>query len=345
MEARVASVLMASRAAWRQVAPRRRPRFARRRRGEVESTGTRATVAPSTVLRAGEGETVGGSAEGRYQDGIQQPTAERLVEVPKISCQEYIKAVKDVPQERISERSARRASAAHSGADTDYEGRVRGAQNCPSGTDSGDSRGGDAGHTSERVQQLTAEQIGEVPQIREETVEIVKNTLQERISERSEAINVPKISRMGSVEVVKTSPEVRISARSQFIGVPKTSCQRSVEAVKGISQERSPKRRCELSEVTVVTETSSQYLWLRTLEQFLEETRHESLSRFPWRPPSFGCEHCFFQAMDVPALVMPSCQSGATSPSFLNTVKQTSELDSPERGRSGVPRSGNRRPS
>ena len=32
-----------------------------------------------------------------------------------------------------------------------------------------------------------------------------------------------------------------------------------------------------------MTETSSQDLWLRTLEQFLDETRHESLSRFQER--------------------------------------------------------------
>ena len=61
----------------------------------------------------------------------------------------------------------------------------------------------------ERVQQCTAEQIGDVPQFRKETVEKgdakVNTTLQERISERSEAIKVPKISRQGSVEVVKTT--------------------------------------------------------------------------------------------------------------------------------------------
>ena len=39
----------------------------------------------------------------RYQDGLQQPTAERVVEVPKISCQECIEALKGVPQERSSE--------------------------------------------------------------------------------------------------------------------------------------------------------------------------------------------------------------------------------------------------
>ena len=42
------------------------------------------------------------------------------------------------------------------------------------------------------MQQLTAEQIGDV---QEETVEVVKTALEERNSERSEAIKVPKISR------------------------------------------------------------------------------------------------------------------------------------------------------
>ena len=46
------------------VLQRRQARVAKRRRGEVVSTGTRATVAPSTVPRAGVGGTAGGSAEG-----------------------------------------------------------------------------------------------------------------------------------------------------------------------------------------------------------------------------------------------------------------------------------------
>ena len=46
-------------------------------------------------------------------------------------------------------------------------------------------------------------------------------------------------------------------------------------------QERSSKRRFEKSEVIKLTETASQdQIWLRTLEQFLDETRHESHSRF-----------------------------------------------------------------
>ena len=37
--------------------------------------------------------------KGRYQDGIQQPTAERDVEVPIILCQEFFEALKGVSQE------------------------------------------------------------------------------------------------------------------------------------------------------------------------------------------------------------------------------------------------------
>ena len=63
----------------------------------------------------------------------------------------------------------------------------------------------DAVTPRERVQQRSAEKIGDVPQSPEETVEVVKTALQELISERSEAIEVPKISRQRSVEVVKTA--------------------------------------------------------------------------------------------------------------------------------------------
>ena len=60
----------------------------------------------------------------------------------------------------------------------------------------------------ERVQQRTAEQIGDVPQLLEETVEVVNATLQERISERSEAIKVPKISRQGSASFTRSQSRV-----------------------------------------------------------------------------------------------------------------------------------------
>ena len=109
------------------VLPRLRARAARRRRGEVNPTGTRATVAPSTAPRAGDPEMMEQLVEvpkGRYQDGIQHRTAQQIValpapvlaiperiseqcevvDVPKISSQERVEAVKSIPQERISER-------------------------------------------------------------------------------------------------------------------------------------------------------------------------------------------------------------------------------------------------
>ena len=49
----------------------------------------------------------------RYQGGIQQPTAKRVVEVPKISCQEYVEALEGVPQERISEENYEVHNIAH----------------------------------------------------------------------------------------------------------------------------------------------------------------------------------------------------------------------------------------
>ena len=68
----------------------------------------------------------------------------------------------------------------------------------------------------------------------EETVQEVKTALQERISERSEAIKVPKISLQRSVEVVKTTSQERISARrtvEQYLDV-------SAEVDKNVLQER-----------------------------------------------------------------------------------------------------------
>ena len=112
----------------------------------------------------------------------------------------------------------------------------------------------------------------EVPKIsRQESVEVVRSVPQDPISERSQVINVPEIPCRENAEVVKSITLDRISERMGIIEVPEISCQRSVEAVRSIFQERSPERRCEQSEVIKVTETSS---------QDLDETGHESLSRF-----------------------------------------------------------------
>ena len=53
---------------------------------------------------------------------------------------------------------------------------------------------------------------------------------------------VVSYSGQDSVEVVKNVPQERISERGEAIEVPKTSRQRSVEAVKSISQERGVNR-------------------------------------------------------------------------------------------------------
>ena len=72
-------------------------------------------------------------------------------------------------------------------------------------------------------QQLTAEQIGDVPQFRDEAVEVDKTALEERISERSEVIKVPKISRQGSVTesaLTESSGEFHEVAKSSLDARP-----------------------------------------------------------------------------------------------------------------------------
>ena len=107
------------------------------------------------------------------------------------------------------------------------------------------------------------------------------------------------------VEVVKNIPQEQMFERTgEQIGVieiPKISGQEGVEAVENIPQERIPVRRCEQSEVIGVTKISShgpsllrmveQMVdvtkisdlggegWQRTVKQFLDDTRHERMSR------------------------------------------------------------------
>ena len=89
------------------------------------------------------------------------------------------------------------------------------------------------------------------------------------------------------VDLVRLVQQERVQRRTAEV---------AVDVVELVSQERvqqraaeqiedAPQFRAEISEaveVTEVTVTSSQDPWLRTLEQFLDETRHESFSRF-WR--------------------------------------------------------------
>ena len=73
------------------------------------------------------------------------------------------------------------------------------------------------------VPQGSAQQIGDVRQLLEETVKVVNTALQERISERSEAIKVPKISRQGSAtesELTESSGEFHEVAKSSLDARP-----------------------------------------------------------------------------------------------------------------------------
>ena len=124
-----------------------------------------------------------------------------------------------------------------------------------------------------------------------------------------------------TVEVGMLVPHERVQQRTaeQFEDAPQHP-EETVETVISVSHERVQQRAAEQAEdwpqfptevveaveVTEVTETSSQDLWLRTLEQFFDETRHQSPSRLrergrklrvfgvghSWeeRLPSFGCE-------------------------------------------------------
>ena len=61
----------------------------------------------------------------------------------------------------------------------------------------------------------------------------VESILQKRVSERSQVIDVPRVSCRGSVEVVKSVPQERLPGRmgklSRGIEAPEIPCQESVE--------------------------------------------------------------------------------------------------------------------
>ena len=65
----------------------------------------------------------------------------------------------------------------------------------------------------------------EVPMISRQDVGVVKTTPQERISERSQVIEVPKTWRLGTAEVVTSVPQEQTSERmgehSWSVEVPK----------------------------------------------------------------------------------------------------------------------------
>ena len=134
----------------------------------------------------------------RYQDGIQQPTAKRVVEVPKISCQEYIEALEGVSQERVSEEKFEMHKIAH----------------------------------PERILEKDSAQIG-VPRVRvqqrraeQEILEIFENFPLERISERTQIVDGPV------PQIAKETPGVvglalRIRAKPKLHKKPRETCKSS----------------------------------------------------------------------------------------------------------------------
>ena len=139
-------------------------------------------------------------------------------------------------------------------------------------------------------------------------VEAVKIVCQERISEtmceQLGVVEVPKKSSQESVGIVKIILQEQMSERTReqirVIEVPKVSGQESVVVVTIVPQERISERMGEQSEVIDVTKISSQgpsllriveqmiYVtkisdldqgWQRTVKHFLDDTRHEPISR------------------------------------------------------------------
>ena len=133
-----------------------------------------------------------------------------------------------------------------------------------------------------------------MPQIAKETVGVVGLAPRERMQQRTVDAPTPQVL-AETVEVGRLVLHERVQQRiaEQFEDAPQ-HVEETVEMVRSVSYERvqqraaeqiedAPQFRAEVVEaveVTGVTETSSQDLWLRTLKQFLDETRHESLSRF-----------------------------------------------------------------
>ena len=115
-----------------------------------------------------------------------------------------------------------------------------------------------------------------VEQILLDLVEAVKIVLQKGISEsmyeRSEVIDVPRISHQGNVEAVENIPQERMSFRR---------CEQSDvnDVTKIASQGPSLLRMVEqiVDDVTEISDADQR--WQRTVKQFLDDTRHEPISR------------------------------------------------------------------
>ena len=159
-----------------------------------------------------------------------------------------VEAFRGVPRERISERTEASCEDRHLQQRLWSRHRVcLMHKNCPSGTDAG-AVCAQYEVPRARVQQLTAEQIWEVPQFREETVDeamMVRRARLEKLTaelvEDVHQIRGETVSLDVSIEVGRfVLPErvsERISEQFDVIEAPKNSSQGSVEIVKMVPQE------------------------------------------------------------------------------------------------------------
>ena len=106
-----------------------------------------------------------------------------------------------------------------------------------------------------------------------------QTTSQERIYERSQVSEVPKILCRGSAEVAKSICQERTSERfseRSRVQCPKTHARKVSWVVKSVPQERSPEWMCERSEVNKVTSSQDQ-IWQCGMSMSL---LHDSLRGF-----------------------------------------------------------------
>ena len=143
----------------------------------------------------------------------------------------------------------------------------------------------------ERISERTQIVGVPVPQIAKETLGVARLAPRERMQQRTVDAPTPQVLEE-TVEVGRLVSHERVQQRAagQIEDLPQHP-KETVEMARSVSHERLHQRAAEhieyapqfpaevveAVEVTRVTGTKSQDLWLRTLKQFPDETRHESL--------------------------------------------------------------------
>ena len=195
----------------------------------------RATVAPSIVPRAGVGGTVGGSAEGRYEDGIHLPTAERVGSAQHLVPRSISRHSRVSPRNGFLRKSSRCTKLSsrngfwrrtvhrcisertqivevpmpRSGGISPRERMQQRTVDAPTLQVLEETVEVGRLVLHERVQQRTAEQAEDLPQHPEETVEMVRSVSHERVQQRAveQAEDLPQ-SPEETVEVVRSVASV-----------------------------------------------------------------------------------------------------------------------------------------